>query len=84
MKDENVLIVPVPSLVATFLNHERAKGIPLTKPEVLSIRDNCPCIAMTADQAKQIEKTRGYVDLDPEYAWEQWQDVRQEFDEAET
>jgi len=81
MSNENVLIIPVPSLVATLLDRERAKGSPLTRSEVVNIRDECPCIAMTLDQLKQVEERRGYPDIDPEWAWEHWQEVRQDFED---
>ncbi len=81
MPDDDVLIIPVPSLVATLLNHERTKRAPLTRDEVIEIRDNCPCIAMTPEQLQSIEERRGYSDIDPEWAWEQWQEARQDFDD---
>lgn len=81
MSDDDVLIIPVPSLVATLLNRERAKGSPLTRDEVIEIRDKCPCIAMTPDQLKRVEERRGYPDIDPEWAWEHWQEARKDFDD---
>lgn len=81
MADDRVRIIPVPSLVATLLNRERAKGAPLTRDEVLTIRDNCPCVAMTPEQLERVERQRGYPDIDPEWAWEQWQEARQDFDD---
>lgn len=85
MQEDEVLNVPVPSLIATLLNREQAKGSPLTQVEVEEIRDTCPCIAMTPEQAKAVEHSRGYTDLDAEWAWEQWQEARKEFDDhAET
>jgi len=81
MSDDNVLIIPVPSLVATLLNREREKGAPLTQVEVIEIRDNCPCTAMTSEQLKRVEDRRGYLDIDPELAWEHWQEARLDFDD---
>jgi hypothetical protein len=83
MSDDDVLIIPVPSLVATLLNLERAKGSPLTREEVIEIRDNCPCVAMTPEQLKRVEERRGYPDIDPEWAWEHWQEARQDFDDQQ-
>ena len=40
MEDEQVLIVPVPSLVATLLNEERSEGRPLTENEVNAMNPN--------------------------------------------
>lgn len=81
MSDDNVLIIPVPSLVATLLSRERAKGSPLTRDEVIEIRDNCPSIAMTPEQLTRVEEQRGYADIDLEWAWEHWQKARQDFDD---
>ena len=73
---ERLLIVPVPSLVATLLRAEQGKGSALTESEVLAIRDKCPSIAMPVDVAAKAAAERGYDDIDPEHAWEEWQAVR--------
>jgi len=31
------------------------------------------CIAMPADVAEQVAAARGYVNVRPDYAWEDWQ-----------
>ncbi len=71
-----LLIVPVPSLVATLIAQEGEKGAPLTEKEVLSTRDNCPSIAMYASIAAELAEKRGYDDLDPEDIWNEWQQFR--------
>lgn len=82
MSEKNGLIIyPVPSLVATLLNRERAKGSPLTEEEVIQIRDNCAAIAVPADVARQMDESRGYLDIDPENCWEEWQLARKELTE---
>lgn len=73
---EELIIYPVPSLVATLLNRERAKGSPLTEHEVNEIRDACSCIALRPDDVRKIEERRGYKDIAPERCWEEWQQVR--------
>jgi hypothetical protein len=73
---ERLLIVPVPSLVATLLRAEKDKGSPLTESEVVAIRDKCPSIAMPVDVAAKVAEQRGYDDIDPENAWEAWQAIR--------
>jgi hypothetical protein len=79
MKDtENLVIYCVPSLVATLLNRERAKGSPLTEKEVLQIRDACPAIAVRPETAKEMDEKRGYKDINPDYCWEQWLKARKE------
>jgi hypothetical protein len=73
---EKLIIYPVPSLVATLLNRERAKGSPLTEQEVIQIRDACPCIVLPPEDVRKIEARRGYEDIDPENVWEEWQETR--------
>lgn len=73
---ERLILVPVPSLVSTLLRAERDKGKPLTEPEVLAIRDACPTIAMPESAAAEVAIKRGYDDIDPENAWEQWTAIR--------
>lgn len=75
-QDERLHIIPVPSLVATLLRRERDKGTPLTEAEVVEIRDNCPSVAMTDEMLARVVERRGYDDIDPENAWEEWQAVR--------
>ncbi|RWC50761.1 MAG: hypothetical protein EOS55_02255 [Mesorhizobium sp.] len=77
-KNAGLVIYPVPSLVATLLNRERTKGSPLTEEEVIQIRDNCPAIAVPFDVVRQMDESRGYLDIDPENCWEEWQLARKE------
>jgi hypothetical protein len=78
-----LVLYPMPSLVATLLNRERAKGTALTEAEVLEIRNSCPTVAVPVDVAEKMDAERGYKDIEPEKCWEQWQDVRKRFsDEA--
>lgn len=74
----DLVIYPMPSLIATLINREQAKGSPLTEAEVLEIRDRCPSVAVPADVAAQIDERRGYKDIDPQRVWEQWQEARRE------
>lgn len=73
---DNLVICPVPSLVATLLNRERVKGSPLTEAEVIEIRDSCPSVALPIDAVEKLDASRGYKDINPERCWEQWQEVR--------
>ena len=73
---DNLVIYPMPSLVATLLNREQAKGSPLTQAEVMEIRDCCPSVAVPIDVVAKIDAERGYKDIDPEQCWEQWQEAR--------
>ena len=76
--DENLLLVHVPALVAVLLNAEDTKGLALTEQEVLEIRDTSQCMAMPHDVAAKVTEERGYSDIDPENAWEEWQEIRLE------
>jgi hypothetical protein len=80
-ENDDLIIYPVPSLVATLLNRERTKGSPLTEEEVIQIRDTCPAIAMPPDVARKVDESRGYLDIDPENCWEEWQRARLELAE---
>ena len=84
MSDNNNLIIyPVPSLVATLLNRERSKGSPLNEEEVLAIRDAAPSIAMPRDVAAKVDAARGYLDIDPDDCWNEWQRARLELADKE-
>ncbi len=73
-----LVMTPVPALVAVLLAKEREKGQPLSREEVEKIRNEAACIAMPRDVREKLDESRGYQDIDPEYAWEQWQEVRKE------
>lgn len=76
--DEDLIITPIPSLVSLLIRAEQQKGQPLTQEEVENIRDTCACIALPPDAARAVTEKRGYVDVDPEDVWNQWQRVRLE------
>jgi hypothetical protein len=65
-----------PALVAVLLRKEKDKGSPLTQQEVLEIRDKASAVAVPYDLRHIFEESRGYADIDPENAWEEWQSVR--------
>jgi len=70
-------LVPVftPTLHALLAALETKAGKPLTREQVEAVRDRGVCVAMQPRHAQQLERSRGYADLDPELAWEQWQAV---------
>lgn len=74
--EDDLILTPVPALVAVLLAKEKEKGEPLTKDEVEKIRDQAECIAMPRDARKEVDKSRGYRDIDPEDAWDEWQKIR--------
>jgi len=81
--EEELIPIPVPALVAVLINKENEKGAPLTEQEVIAIRDNAACIMMPVSVIAQMEESRGYPDIDPEYVWEHWQEARVELVENE-
>jgi hypothetical protein len=66
----------MPPLVVLLAHDERAKGAPLTREEVLAIRDRGVCVMLRQSMAIEIASQRGYDDINPESAWEDWQAVR--------
>lgn len=71
-------LVPVfvPALAALLGALEAQRGQPLTEAQVLAARDGGACIMMAPRDAQRLERSRGYVDLEPALAWAQWQLVR--------
>ncbi|MEQ1565182.1 MAG: hypothetical protein ABMA64_06050 [Myxococcota bacterium] len=68
--------VIMPSLVAMLVAAERKNGRPLTRAEVEWLVGESPAITMERRDAIALEQSRGYADIEPELAWEQWQIVR--------
>ena len=73
---EELVIFPMPSLVAVLLAREDAKGAPLTEAEVIEIRDGAECVAVPVSVIPALVEGRGYDDIDPERVWEEWQAIR--------
>ena len=72
VKEDELVIVHVPALVAVLAYLENEKGSPLTEAEVLSATDEASAMVMPRSAQRAIEKSRGYTDIDPENAWEEW------------
>jgi hypothetical protein len=72
----DLALVFMPSLHALLRALEDKQGKPLTKQQVEAARDTGTCIAMEPRDQQRLERERGYADLDPELAWEQWKLVR--------
>jgi len=70
------LPVIIPPLVAILMAAERDKGSPLERQEVDAIVEKSPAMAIKLAHALELERRRGYADLDPEHAYEQWCIVR--------
>lgn len=69
-------ILAVPSFAAILLSEEKKQGTPLTRREVEALRDKMSVMTVPADAAKEAEAMRGYKDIDPNRAWEEWQRLR--------
>lgn len=82
--EEQVVPVPIPALVAILLRAEKLKGTALTEDEVVRIRDDAVCMTMTLEMKWKLEEQRGYPDIDPEDAWNQWQVARVELNASDT
>ena len=65
--------VAVPSFVSVLSAVERQRGEALDQAQVRELVDGCPTLALSLAHARDMERRRGYADLVPELAWEQWQ-----------
>ena len=74
--DDPIVPVFMPALVALLGRAAELKGSPLTRDEVIRIRDNAVCIMRRASAKAEMEEKRGYPDIDPERCWEDWLQFR--------
>ena len=72
----------MPALAHLLRQAEQAKGSPLTRAEVLGVRDKGVCVLLRASAALALEDKRGFRDIDPEHCWEEWQALRQALGEG--
>jgi hypothetical protein len=71
-------VVPVPALVAVLGALEQRRGRPLTRADVEETAAAATSIAVEHLDARALERSRGYADIEPERAWEQWLVLRSE------
>ena len=76
MSDDRLVPVFIPSLAALLLNRENAKAAPLTREEIVAVRDDAQVIMMGDTESRELETKRGYPDVDPEDCWREWQRLR--------
>jgi hypothetical protein len=69
---EQNVIVFVPALVDVLFFEEKNRGHELSQEEVEEIKDNAVCMVVSAKAAADLDKDRGYEDIRPEHAWEDW------------
>ena len=74
--EDDLLPVFIPALVALLIRAEELNGCPLTRNQVMAIRDNANCVMLPASAKAGMEEERGYADIDPERCWEDWLIVR--------
>jgi len=67
----------IPALALLLRQAEEAKGSPLTRAEVLQVRDKGTCMMLRSSVALEMEEKRGFRDIDPEDCWEEWQTLRE-------
>ncbi|ENW94683.1 hypothetical protein [Acinetobacter dispersus] len=77
MSHEKMIEVFVPALVTLLVHAEKFAKKPLSKEEVLQIRDNATVIVTPLSAMPALLKSRGYCDLYAPEAWEQWQLYRE-------
>jgi hypothetical protein len=63
----------IPALVAVLTAAEAEAGRRLRREEVERLTSEGTCMMMAHADAQQLERTRGYADLEPDLAWRQWQ-----------
>lgn len=76
MNEEILTLIFIPPLVYLLGYAERNKGEPLKEEEVINIRDNDITMTISRERKKLLEESRGYVDIDPENCWQEWQEIR--------
>lgn len=77
-------IVFMPALVTLLLASEGKAVRALTRAEVEGIVEKGVCMTMKPRDAQKVERSRGYSDLDPEQAWEQWRVVKRGLSDQDT
>jgi len=76
LKATKLALTFIPSLSVVLTAAEQAKGSPLGQAEVEQIVAEGSVVAMEHRDTQALERSRGYADIEPELAWEQWQIVR--------
>ena len=67
--NSDLKIIFLPPLLVLLEAEEKRKGEKLSKNEVMSIRDNAIGMTVSVERFKELEKLRGYRDIDPENCW---------------
>ncbi|WP_228121969.1 hypothetical protein [Variovorax paradoxus] len=73
---KHLVLQYVPALAALLARAEQLKAAPLTQAEVEKIRDHASVMVANNRAAKAVAEKRGYKDIHPESAWEEWKVLR--------
>ena len=76
MSRANLVKVYSQGLSALFLAAETESRRPLTEKECLAIRDSATVVFVPVESAAEMDKQRGYKDINPDNCWEEWQILR--------
>lgn len=74
--DEPMVAVFMPALIFFLYKLEKEKGAPLSEDEVKRGLGMAPSIMMTRSDAQAFQEQRGFVDINPDNVWQEWQFVR--------
>jgi hypothetical protein len=77
MNQEKMVDVYIPALVALLTKAEELAERPLSRDEVLRIRDNAATVSQPLSSMPSFLGQRGYHDLYAPEAWEEWQLYRE-------
>ena len=82
LKNDHTALVPVfiPSLVSVLMGRELDKGGPLTKQEVIAVRNQTTTIMLRRSEAVGLAGQRGYNDIDVASCWETWLKLRKKLE----
>lgn len=67
----------LPALVVLLTAAEEKAGRPLRRDEVERVTSEGTCVMMAHADARKLEQHRGYADLEPGLAWNQWKLLRE-------
>ncbi|MEV0248402.1 hypothetical protein AB0H76_17525 [Nocardia sp. NPDC050712] len=70
--DDPLVPIPMPALIALLIGREDDKGEALTEDEALDVRDNALYMMMPLSDQRELDRSRGYRDIDPYNLWQEW------------
>ncbi len=76
VEEDRLEVIFAPDLLYLLRFKESEKGSCLTEEEVLKIRDNAICMTIASSRLREIEKSRGYKDVDPKNCWAEWNEYK--------